>query len=302
MRIGLGLPAQSIADVRSSAAAAVHYDFDSFSVYGDLGDLPPYAALHANADILRASTIRNIGPLGVPIALQHPEVTAMHAVALAEQLPGQTAVGVVRGAFLADIAARPATLTQTEHAVAYVQKRLQEYSETVPVYLGAFGPKMFALAGKLGVEGVKLGGSANPAMAELARIGIGTSATKIVLGAVSVIDTDRVAARARARHEVAKYLAVVGRLDLTLDGDQAASLAQFMDLYSRGDRNAPASISDALLNAFAVAGTPEDAIEVLQRMQPYVDRFEFGTPHGLADRASNIHKIGTTILQELETS
>lgn len=294
-KIGLGLPGVSIADVRASAEAAAPFVFDSFSVYGDLGDLPPYAVLHASADILSNSAIAHIGPMGTPVGMQHPELIATNAMVLEQQLPGQSSIGLVRGAFLESIGKEPATLNELEQTVRYIRDRFGE-EQTPPIYIGGFGPKILKLAGKLGVQGVKLGGSANPALAEKARELIGNPNVEIILGAVSVIDHDRDAARARARTEVAKYLAVVGELDPTLGPDEKSSLQEFMDKFNAGDDTAADSISDALLDKFSLAGTPEDAVKALERMEGKVDRFEFGTPHGLGDRPAAIRTIGTIIL------
>src|SRR5689334_18670460 len=84
LTVGIGLPGKSLADVRVSAEAAAPYAFDSFSVYGDLYDLPPYGVLPAAAEALRGTSIQRIGPLGVPVGLLHPEVIAAHALALEE--------------------------------------------------------------------------------------------------------------------------------------------------------------------------------------------------------------------------
>jgi 5,10-methylenetetrahydromethanopterin reductase len=296
-KIGLGLPGESVADVRSAAEAATPYSFDSFSVYGDLGDMPPYAVLHASADILAQSDITHVGPLGVPVGMQHPDVIALHALALEEQLPGQSSVGLVRGAFLESIGEKPATLTRLEETVGYIRQKFGP-NITPPIYIGGFGPRILRLAGNLGVQGVKLGGSANPAMAEQAKQNINNSGVDIVLGAVSVIDSDRIAARQRARREVAKYLAVVGHLDTTLDGDELDSLGHFEARFSACDPNAHEDISDSLLDKFALAGTPDDALAALERLKPHATRFEFGTPHGLTDRATAIRYIGDSILGE----
>jgi hypothetical protein len=40
VKVGIGPPGNSVADVRASAEAAAPYAFASFSVYGDLYDLP----------------------------------------------------------------------------------------------------------------------------------------------------------------------------------------------------------------------------------------------------------------------
>ena len=287
-----------MADVRASAEAAAPYAFDSFSVYGDLGDLPPYGVLHASADVLRDTRIRHIGPLGVPVGLLHPEVIATHAIVLEEQLPGQSSLGLVRGAFLETIGERPAPLHRLSETIRYIRQRFG-HEQVPPLYVGGFGPTILALAGCLAVDGVKLGGSANPALAERATALINNPAVEIVLGAVSVIDPDRQAARTVARAEVAKYLAVVGALDPTLDGDERESLKRFLGRYQAGDPRAGEAISDALLDRFALAGTADDALEALEMMTGKAARFEFGTPQGLGERADAITYIGEAIVKEL---
>lgn len=298
-KIGIGLPGQSIADVRGAAEAAAPYSYDSFSVYGDLGDLPPYAVLHAVADVLKGSEIRSIGPMGVPVGMQHAEVIGMHALALEEQLPNQSYVGLVRGAFMESIGEKPASLATLEATATDLRSLFQDKGENIPIYIGGFGQRVLGLAGSLAVEGVKLGGSTNPLLAEKARQTINNPYAKVVLGAVSVIDADRKAARQLARREVSKYLDVVGFFDTTLDPDELDSLANFTEKFRIGDPQASDAISDSLLDKFSIAGTPEDAIEAVSKMGGQVDRFEFGTPHGLRDRASAIHYIGQSIVNEL---
>ncbi len=299
-KIGIGLPGLSIAETRASAQAAAQHEFDSFSVYGDLGDLPPYAVLHASADLLQGSSIKRIGPMGIPAGLQHPAVIGVHAAALEEQLPGQSSLGLVRGAFLDQIGEKPATLDQLRQSVATARQTFEERGLEVPIFLGGFGPKLLAMAGQLAVDGVKLGGTTNPALAASARERIANPDVAVVLGAVSVIDSDRRAARALARYEVAKYLRVVGYFDMTLDPDDTESLAQFTARFDAGDALASSSISDSMLDKFAVAGTPDDAIALLKKMDGVVDCFEFGTPHGLGNRPDAIQYIGDTIVQEME--
>jgi 5,10-methylenetetrahydromethanopterin reductase len=297
-KVGLGMPGLSIAETRASAQAVAEYNFDSFSVYGDLGDLPPYAVLHAIADILRNSNIKNIGPMGVPVGLQHPEVISLHAVALEEQLPGQTSLGLVRGAFFTTIGEEPATLARLNQTIRYSRQTFAQRGVDIPLYLGGFGPKLLGLAKELDIRGVKLGGSANPDLARRAKELSG--GLEIILGSVTVIDPDRKAARQLARTEVAKYLNVVGSLDSTLNGDELASLRDFEQRFKIGDTAASDSISDALLDKFALAGTSEDAMVAIERMGEYADRFEFGTPHGLGDRPTSIRYIGETIVKQLD--
>lgn len=297
VRVGIGLPGKSFADIRASAEAAASYAFESFSVYGDLYDLPPYGVLPAVADVLRGTPVQRIGPLGVPVGLLHPEVIAAHALALEEQLPKQSSIGLVRGAFLESIGEQPASLSRLEGTIAYIRQRFG--SETPPIYIGGFGPKILALAGHLVVTGIKLGGSTNPDLAVYAAAAIHNPQVEIVMGAVSVIDKDRKAARMLARFEVAKYLAVVGELDPTLQGDELESLRMFRVRFKMGDQDAGDAISDALLDKFALAGTTDDALAALAQMDGKADRFEFGTPHGLGARPEAIRYIGETIVNEL---
>ena len=287
-----------MAEVRASAEAAAPYAFDSFSVYGDLGDLPPYGVLHASADVLRNTPIRYVGPLGVPVGLLHPEIIATHALVLEEQLPRQSSIGLVRGAFLEAIGERPASLHRLSETIRHIRHRFGN-APVPPLYVGGFGPNMLAMAGHLAVDGIKLGGSANPALADRAATLIHNPAVEIVLGAVSVIDPDRQAARTLARSEVAKYLAVVGALDPMLDGDERESLHRFLERFRAADPHAGESISDALLDRFALAWTADDALAALEKMTGKAARFEFGTPHGLGDRADSITYIGEAIIKEL---
>jgi 5,10-methylenetetrahydromethanopterin reductase len=300
VKVGIGLPGKSVADVRASAEAAAAYAFDSFSVYGDLYDLPPYGVLPAAADALRGTLVQHIGPLGVPVSLQHPELTAAHAIALEEQLPGQSSIGLVRGAFLESIGERPASLSRLQGTIAYIRQRFG--GNTPPIYIGGFGPKILAMAGRLAVEGVKLGGSTNPDLATHAAAAIRNPHVEIVLGAVSVIDPDRKAARTLARCEVARYLAIVGELDPTIRGDELESLRQFIDRFKAGDPYAAEAISDGLLDKFALAGTADDALAALEQMDGKAARFEFGTPHGLGTRPQAIRYIGEAIVNELGAS
>lgn len=83
---------------------------------------------------------------------------------------------------------------------------------------------------------------------------------------------------------------MAGLLDTTLDPDELASLAHFTEKFRIGDPQASDAISDSLLDKFSIAGTPEDAIETVSKMDGLVDRFEFGTPHGLRGREVVIAK------------
>src|SRR5699024_2750291 len=111
-----------------------------------------------------------------------------------------------------------------------------------PVLVGTWGPRTAAAAGEYADE-VKIGGTVNPAMVTemRSRIRVGTAragrpddAVGVVVGAVTVVDEDGDAARAKARTEVAMYLAVVAELDPTITIPDAL-LAEVRRLVEQGD-------------------------------------------------------------------
>ncbi|MCE7010936.1 hypothetical protein LWC34_50260 [Kibdelosporangium philippinense] len=73
----------------------------------------------------------------------------------------------------------------------------------VPLMIGTWGARTAALAGRIADE-VKIGGTANPRVVGVMRDRIGSPDVRIVVGAVTVVDSDGVKARALARTEVAK--------------------------------------------------------------------------------------------------
>ncbi len=133
--------------------------------------------------------------------------------------------------------------------------------ETLEVLVGTWGPRTAAMAGRLGVAEVKIGGCANPAMvAEMARwvsqdpLSSTAAAPRVVVGAVTVVDEDAAVARRLARVAVAPYLEVVGPLDPTLDFQR--ELAARLGTLCRTGRTAEAAalVPDALLHRFLLRG------------------------------------------------
>ena len=133
----------------------------------------------------------------------------------------------------------------------------EPFRARIPLLIGTWKPRMAALAGETADE-VKIGGCANPDLVRLMRTWIGNDDVGIVVGAVTVVDEDGEAARARAADQVAMYLEVVGALDPTL-----------------GPGPPP-------LDAFTIAGTPEEVAAHARRLfDAGAKRVEFGTPQGL---------------------
>ena len=93
----------------------------------------------------------------------------------------------------------------------------------------------------------------------------------LVAGAVTVVDRDGARAREHARREVAMYLEVV---------------AGFDPRRSTSSRGGAPALTDELLDLFAFAGTPARIAEHAAALfDAGATRVEFGTPHGLDERA-----------------
>jgi 5,10-methylenetetrahydromethanopterin reductase len=309
------------------AAAAEGHGFDVVSVFADLLYQPPLPAL---LEMARATSRVRLGAACLNPYTQHPYEIAGGLAALDAASAGRGYLGLARGTWLDAIGvAQPRPLAHLRDAAAIVRALLsgddRGYSGTAyrlapgvrlrypvpgrvpPLLLGTWGPRGAALAGEIADE-VKVGGSANPAVVPLLRdrIAVGAraagrspGAVKVVLGAVTVVDSDGPAARRRARTEVAKYLAVVAQLDTTRElpaglADRIGGLVAADD-----DEAAGALIPDEVLDRFAFAGTPEQVATLAQRvLDAGADRVEFGTPHGLTDDGG-VTLLGTAVLPAL---
>jgi 5,10-methylenetetrahydromethanopterin reductase len=125
-------------------------------------------------------------------------------------------------------------------------------------------------------------------------------AVGVVVGAVTVVDDDGAAARAKARTEVAMYIDAVGRLDptLALPPDLLAGVTRHADVGEH--QQAGRLIPDDVLELFAFSGTPG---QVAAQAQAVIDagasRIEFGTPHGLTGRAG-VDLLGRSVLPRLD--
>ncbi len=303
--VGIGLQSDKSADEYAELAElAERHGFDVLSVFGDLMYQPPIfpllvAARHTRRIRLGAACLN-------PFTL-HPVEVAGQVAALDLASHGRAYLGLARGTWLQQVGvpqARP--LRRIAETVQVVRRLLagddggfqgREFSiepgttlrytpvrPDVPVLVGTWGQQTARAAAAFASE-VKVGGSANPAMAKTMRAWLDEAAghgTGVVLGAVTVVDTDGALARRVARTEVAMYLAVVAALDPTVEVDPEL-LARIQDhVARREDDAAGALIGDDLLDLFAFSGTPEQvAAQAAAVFDAGASRVEFGTPHGL---------------------
>ena len=317
-----------IGDYGPLAAEAERHGFDSVAVYNDLLYQPAWLPL---MEMARATSRIGIGVAAVNPFTSHP-INIAGSIALVDELSGGRAyLGIARGGWLDYLGLHPQrSVRALEDAMACIRHLLSQSTEPfesefypivggdalrwkilrpdIPFLLGSWGAKTIG-ATIHQVQEVKIGGSANPDLIPRFRTLIDAARRRasvaeersIVLGAVSVVDEDGDAARARARREVALYLPIVAALDPTLELD-ADLLDRIGQAAQEFDFDAVAAlVPDGLLKRFAFAGTPAEIIDhALELFAAGADRIEFGTPHGLST-ARGLDLLGAKVLPALRT-
>ena len=269
-RLGIGLRGNlPLGEYGRLGRMAEDLGFDVVSAFHDLGDQPALVPL---LEVARVTRRVSLGPACLNPYTMHP-VEIVSAIQVLETVSdGRAYLGLARGAWLDGVGIDQSDAVERVRAAAeFVLSRLD-----VPLLIGGWGPRMVALAGEIATE-LKVGGSANAGIVPIMRARLGSSRTGIVLGAVTVVDADREAARARARAAVQHYFEVVARFDPTLSGQ-------------------PAGVTDELLDRFAFAGTPDDVTrQVNEVFAAGATRVEFGAPFGL-DLQRGLRLLGERVL------
>lgn len=302
--LGLGLQSNKRpGEYAALAAQAEQAGFDVVTVFNDLFFQP---ALPALLEIARATERVRVGPSCLNPFTLHPVEIAGQVAALDLASDGRAFLGLAAGAWLDRLGLprngpqRPAQAIREAWAIVELllagddsgfdggvfhlapgsMLAYESLRSRVPLLVGTWSPMLTAFAAEHASE-LKLGGCANPAMVELTRERLGAAETRIVVGAVTVVDEDDAAARALARREVALYLPVVAGLDPTVDVDP---------------RTPAAEIPDDVLDLFAFAGEPARIAERAERLfAAGASRVEFGTPHGIDERRG-VELLGSQVV------
>ncbi|WP_144122946.1 LLM class flavin-dependent oxidoreductase [Catellatospora sichuanensis] len=329
--IGLGVQSDKTAgEYAAIAELAEQHGFDVLSVFGDLMYQPPIFPLLVAAQHTRRI---KLGPACLNPYTMHPAEIAGQAAALDIASGGRAYLGLARGTWLDQVGvpqARPlrrlretvdvVNLLLGQDPAGYTGRELTIAAGTalrytplrprVPLLIGTWGQKTAELAAAV-ADDIKVGGSANPAMAKTMRAWVDTAAAAagrspadvgVTLGAVTVVDEDGAAARRLARTEVAMYIAVVADLDPTVEIDPEL-LTRVQQHVARGEHDAAgALISGDLLDLFAFSGTPEQvAAQADAVFAAGASRVEFGTPHGLTPM-SGVDLLGRRVLPALRAT
>jgi 5,10-methylenetetrahydromethanopterin reductase len=304
--LGLGLQTDKRpGEYAALARIAERGGFDVVTTFNDLWYQP---ALPALLEIAAATERVRVGPSCLNPFTVHPVELAGQTAALDRASRGRAFLGLAVGAWLDRLGLeqrRPvATIAEAWEIVcrllagdrsgfqgevfrlapgaglAYAPER-----KRIPLLVGTWSPRLTAFAAERADE-FKLGGTANPAMVRLARQRLGLAGAGIVAGAVTVVDNDGARAREYARRRVAMYLDVVAALDKTVALDPEVLSALGARIAAHDVHGAARLISDETLDLFAFAGTPEQVAGQARRLfEAGAQRVEFGSPHGLDERA-----------------
>lgn len=310
------------------AAAVEAYGFDGVTVYNDILYQPAWLPL---LEMARATSRIRLGVAAVNPFTCHPINIAGNIALIDEVSHGRAYLGMARGGWLEFVGVKPSRpVTALREAMTCVRHLLRRdpaplpgeffplaggdslrwriLRADIPFLLGTWGAQTIR-ACRDEIAEIKIGGSANPEViphfrrildnldAEAQRNG---QEIGIVIGAVSVVDADRAAARRLARRETALYLPVVAELDPTVQIEPEL-LARLKEAAARYDFERAADlISDELLDRFAIAGAPDDvAAHVEALIAAGASRVEFGTPHGLTP-AKGLQLLGEQVLPQLK--
>ncbi|MFG1761189.1 LLM class flavin-dependent oxidoreductase [Micromonospora echinofusca] len=320
--VGIGLQSDKSADEYAALAElAERHGFDVLSVFGDLMYQPPFFPLLVAA---RHTRRIRLGSACLNPFTMHPVEIAGQVAALDLASNGRAYLGLARGTWLDQVGvaqARPLRrIAETVEVVRLLLSRddrgfagreftvapgtALRYAPVradVPVLVGTWGQQTARTAAAFASE-IKVGGSANPAMAKTMRAWLddatpaGRDQVGVVIGAVTVVDEDGALARRVARTEVAMYLAVVAALDPNVDIDPEL-LARIQRHVARQEHDAAgALIGGDLLDLFAFSGTPEHvAAQAAAVFDAGATRVEFGTPHGLTP-TGGVDLLGRRVL------
>ncbi len=306
------------------------YSFDAVTVYCDAPYHPSFGPLLLMAPHIKRA---RLGPAGISPSRMHPLDIAAQTALLADLAQTDVYLGLVRGGWLAEHGIRELEppIQAIREAIDIIRQLLAGESagyagevfqiaehvrapyplptSNIPLQIGTWGRKLAALAGEVADE-VKIGGSANPDViaviadyiaADERRAGRKPGTVKIVIGAVSVIDEDREAARWMARKAVSLYMPIVSKLDPTLDIDPELMTRVQAHVNAGEDDDAARLIPDEILDRFIFAGNPADIITQCEGLYDAgAQRIELGTPHGVKQAATGIHLIGRKIIPAMQ--
>lgn len=232
------------------ARAVERHPFSELTVHDVVWWRPVWPVL----TLVAANTERVIvGPDVTHPLLAHPIVTAASIAALDELSGGRAVLGVGRGSLLEPLGIRPAGPSAVRGLVEEVQRHLagsfhwRPPRARVPVFVGAFGPRMIEAACAGWAEEIRPPGTWDARFLEDVQRRV-AGRVRVGCEVWTVVDPDRERARDLGRDVLGRFLPAMG------------TMTRFYGV----EPGAP--ISDRTLDLFVAAGTPADVARGLERL------------------------------------
>ena len=253
-----------------------------------IGDSPPldWPDVYATLALCSAATTRiTLAPGVTNPVTRHSSVTANALVTLHRLSRGRAALGIGLGYSAVRAAGlKPARLHELTAYLAALRSTFRERNVSIPIYVAASGPRTLSTAGQEG-DGAMVTVGTHPVLVRRALETIRRGAREagrepekieVVFLAGLAISLDREEARREAA-PVAARRALDAKFhpefflpkELEYLRADAELVARHYDLRRHTDPRAPHTdlVTDALVDAFTLAGTPEQCLRKIRAME-----------------------------------
>ena len=317
MKFCLHGSARTVREAVERAVRAEQLGFEAiFFADSHMNNVDPYQAL---AMCAAKTTHIRFGTAVTNMVYRDPTITANSFATLNEISGGRAIIGLGTGDGPVYSLGKTATkLAEFEQGLSTIRDLLHERgihvpqsreraggnvklkagTRPVPIYISAEGPKTLRVAGRT-CDGVILGTGFDNAVTGWARQRIAEGAADagrkleeidIMPAGMIVVDDDGDLARRRVRSRMANRAHHNFRFTMeTVPEGEAAGVKKFMDHFDISkpieERVDPAFITDYLLERFTIAGTPQECVDKVKRLESEgIKRILVTPPNAIYDR------------------
>jgi 5,10-methylenetetrahydromethanopterin reductase len=313
--------ARTVREAVERAVRAEQLGFEAiFFADSQMGNVDPYQVMAMCAS--RTKTIR-FGTAVTNMVYRDPTITANSFATLNEISEGRAIIGLGTGDGPVYSLGRTATkLVEFEKGLRAIRDLLHDRGidvpkskeraggnvqlkvgkRPVPIYISAEGPKTLRVAGRT-CDGVILGTGFEKQVTDWARERIAEGAKEesrsleeidIMPAGMIVVDDDGERARKRVRSRMANRAHHNFRFTMeTVPEGEAAGVQRFMDNFDISkpieERVNPDLVTDYLLERFTIAGTPEECIAKVKRLEADgIKRVLLTPPNAIYDQVMDL--------------
>ncbi|MEU6539935.1 LLM class flavin-dependent oxidoreductase [Streptomyces sp. NPDC047000] len=315
-----------IGTVVDSALAVEEAGFDQVWTGNDIFGEPGLVTLAAIA--MRTTRIRFGSGVMDPVSL-HPAQIAMFASGLQELSGNRFLLGIGAGSDVffrwAGIRPKPPVVRTREAVLAirelvngrspagvdgvadgWTEQALLRFSRPTPVYVGAMGPQMLTMAGRIADGALPLclpPGHVHTVMERLAagaaKAGRDVSDLDVAACVWASISDDRAHARRLLARHIALYSGSLSVEALKSSGLDPEEFARTQDLMLQGrEEEAIASVTDSMMTLGIVGGVDDVIEQCAQLIDAGVRHISFGPPMG-PDPLASVRLLGRHVLPVL---